>query len=101
MEENKTIEQNVEVKERKKRKSIDQDNFLVILDAEGKVVYKFETIDEAVETLQVYSRKDLIYLCKKGEKREYKEKSKYAAFNGFTFTLEPKIKEEVVAATAE
>ena len=103
MEENKTIEQAVEVKKRKKRKSIDQDNFLIVLDTEGNIVYRFESIDEALLTLQVYSRKDIIYLCKKGEKREYKEKSKYAPFNGFTFTLapKPKAKEEEVAATAE
>lgn len=61
---------------------------IVIYNKEGEIAYKFDTVEEALEKLEIYRRKDLIYICNKNLVASYSARSKYYQFDGYKFTFE-------------
>ena len=72
----------------KKKRVSRKNRIIVIFNELGEEAYRFNTIEEALNTLEVYREKDLKFICNKGEVREYSAKSKYYKFNGYRFTFE-------------
>ena len=60
---------------------------IIIYNPEGEVAYEFETIDEALKELKIYSERDLKYICKRNYVGNYGLRSKYKKFNGYKFTF--------------
>lgn len=61
-----------------------------IFDPQGNIAYEFNSYEEAVKELKIYSLRDLKYICRRNHIGDYGQRSKYKAFNGFKFTVEEK-----------
>ena len=64
-----------------------KDKTIRIFDPKGNVAYEFSNYEDALKTLQIYSLRDLKYICKRNYIGNYSPRSKYRKFNGYKFTF--------------
>ena len=80
-----------EVKNNNKSRKYLENFEVIIYDENNEIKYKFENVLIAQKELEIFSLKDLKYICNKNHIGNYSQKSKYKNFNGYRFTFNREI----------